>query len=246
MRLSAFYRFAAKEAVIKAVSSRRIFLKDVLVATQGSQPYAIVLDESPILTHVQRLYLNRNCGFSLPLSTEIDPDLDLESHPDLDPALDGCKGQVAKLSISHDGDYASAVCLAVEQTESSQLLSVLQKYRPVLAEIRAITAEMQLSTTRLNSNHDRWRRIVWTREFKRRRFLEVFANRIRQRVATIRMYSDALGAVLHIISKDTDGVSKSEPGFNKDRPAYIPDPSALYESIMGSGRRNRALRRKRN
>ncbi|KKY21869.1 putative holo-acyl-carrier-protein synthase [Diplodia seriata] len=116
-------RFAAKEAAIKAIHPRRIFLRDVLVAGQGSQPYAIVFDKSPDLTHVQRLYLNQSYGFSLPIRAEIDPPADLATHPDTDPALDRCEGQVAKLSISHDGDYATAVCLAVVQSGSSRLAS---------------------------------------------------------------------------------------------------------------------------
>ncbi|KAL1635980.1 hypothetical protein SLS56_001332 [Neofusicoccum ribis] len=118
-------RFAAKEAVIKAVQSRRILLKDVLVATDGGQPYAIVLDRSPVMTHVQRLYLNQTYGFSIPISTETDqhvassPSPDLEGHPDVASGLEQCEGQVAKLSISHDGDYATAVCLAAVQSDST-------------------------------------------------------------------------------------------------------------------------------
>lgn len=109
-------RFAAKEAVIKAVHPRRLLLKDVLVATEGRQPYAIVLDKSPTLTQVQRLYLNQHYGFSLSISTEIDL-TNLESHPDVNPGLEQCDGQVARLSISHDGEYATAACLALPQDE---------------------------------------------------------------------------------------------------------------------------------
>ncbi|KAL0257159.1 hypothetical protein SLS55_007969 [Diplodia seriata] len=184
-------RFAAKEAAIKAIHPRRIFLRDVLVAGQGSQPYAIVFDKSPDLTHVQRLYLNQSYGFSLPIRAEIDPPADLATHPDTDPALDRCEGQVAKLSISHDGDYATAVCLAVVQ----------------------------------QGRRD---------QFK----VDVLHNRIKPRVATIRTYSDALQSLLPSTLNEDSAAPKHEPDL-------MSDPSAVYKSIMRTGREKRRMRKAR-
>ncbi|KAH7047493.1 hypothetical protein B0J12DRAFT_667156 [Macrophomina phaseolina] len=140
-------RFAAKEAVIKAVQPRRILLKDVLVAAEGSQPYAIVLDDSPALNQVQRLYLNQHHAFGLPTSADA---ADLENHPDVDPGLDRCAGQVAKLSISHDGEYATAVCLALEQSEDQiralLLGDTLRRYRAASREVKILFRELYYLT----------------------------------------------------------------------------------------------------
>lgn len=146
-----FCSFAAKEAVIKAVHPRRVLLKDVLVAVgEGGQPYAIVLDESPILTQAQRIHLNRHCHLNLPTSIEDHQSVDTSpSNPDLDPGLHHCEGQVAKLSISHDGEYATAVCLAVEQTDALLVGSILKRFQETLAEIRAISDEINNANSNL-------------------------------------------------------------------------------------------------
>ncbi|KAL1620581.1 hypothetical protein SLS54_005937 [Diplodia seriata] len=214
-------RFAAKEAAIKAIHPRRIFLRDVLVAGQGSQPYAIVFDKSPDLTHVQRLYLNQSYGFSLPIRAEIDPPADLATHPDTDPALDRCEGQVAKLSISHDGDYATAV-----------------DYRVALANIRILNSQMEEATRKLVRLYDRYsyRR---NRQGRRDQFkVDVLHNRIKPRVATIRTYSDALQSLLPSTLNEDSAAPKHEPDL-------MSDPSAVYKSITRTGREKRRMRKAR-
>ncbi|OJD28673.1 holo-acyl-carrier-protein synthase [Diplodia corticola] len=245
-------RFAAKEAVIKAVHPRRLLLRDVLVASQGSHPYAIILDKSPELTHVQRLCLNQSYGFSLPVRAEIDAPADWASHPDTDPALEQCNGQVAKLSISHDGDYATAVCLAVVQAESrSRLLDVLRQYQVALANIRILNAQIDEPTRKLLKHHDTyfWKR--GKREASAKFKAATLRNQVKQRLVTIRMYSDALQVLLRSIdTEDSAAVSADETRKSGPAPAPAPapdsmsDPSAVYRYIMRTGSA-KSKRRKR-
>lgn len=79
-------RWAAKEAAIKAVTWRRLSFHDVIIRRIGDQArvQAVILDNAS------------------PMSAE-QAELPANLH-----------GQIASISISHDGDYATAVCLAAE------------------------------------------------------------------------------------------------------------------------------------
>ncbi|KAK3623671.1 hypothetical protein LTR56_020508 [Elasticomyces elasticus] len=128
-------RWAAKEAVIKAVQYRRLSFLDVEILpvkpTGVSGPvYAVILDKSADARKIDDAYpsLSRNedgeatatvsdhenggertsnDGSSDQATQNIvySPDGDNEQ-PD---------GQVAKVNISHDGEYVTAVCLAADQ-----------------------------------------------------------------------------------------------------------------------------------
>lgn len=79
-------RWAAKEAAIKAVTWRRLSFHDVIIQRIEDQVrvQAVILDNTSRLPRAQG-----------------------------EPSA-GLEGQIAKISISHDGDYATAVCLAAE------------------------------------------------------------------------------------------------------------------------------------
>jgi hypothetical protein len=75
------YRWAAKEAAIKAHTLRRIFMHDITIHG-GEQEEG--RSKAPAMTIK---------------------------------AKDGGEEQVVKISISHDGEYATAVCLVAEELE---------------------------------------------------------------------------------------------------------------------------------
>jgi len=118
-------RWAAKEAVIKAVTYRRLSLWDVQIlslwpSAQSSPVYALILDQLPngASRYVYAPY--RKYDVTAILQSDVTDILQHDSPqrdgsaaeiPDDDPDSDA---QVAKVNISHDGDYATAVCLAVD------------------------------------------------------------------------------------------------------------------------------------
>lgn len=104
-------RWAAKEAVIKAVSWKRLGFHDIVIqrSNNGSGVFAVILD---------KVAKKRNIIDSI-IDEAIDEEasdgalstaLDVHEYDD-----DSISGQVARISISHDGDYATAVCLAAEE-----------------------------------------------------------------------------------------------------------------------------------
>ncbi|KAK5105763.1 hypothetical protein LTR62_002163 [Meristemomyces frigidus] len=139
-------RWAAKEAVIKAVAHRRLNFQHIQILPSLSRTgpiYALILDKpasaynrtvqqaeaqnkdthhsggdmDPTFQDVVDYNLGRRPkgrnGFSRSVSTESQ-----DSSEDFIPGElqdDSVDGQVAKISVSHDGDYATAVCLAVEE-----------------------------------------------------------------------------------------------------------------------------------
>lgn len=128
-------RWAAKEATIKAFGSRRkLTLRQVLVLTGSKgEPFAVVLDESGAkdeLRHSESLKNESGSTQCAPMPSVlgapdrttserkaecIDPDLrsDIcDNRYSDDESLKSLDGQIARLSISHDGDYATAICLA--------------------------------------------------------------------------------------------------------------------------------------
>jgi len=101
-------RFAAKEAAIKAVSYRRLFHHDVTILIPdkgfGKKPYARI--EPP--TRLIKIPYNiaRQRGIHL------DEESDFVFRPKM---VHGNERQIAEVSISHDGDYATAVVMAVNE-----------------------------------------------------------------------------------------------------------------------------------
>jgi phosphopantetheinyl transferase (holo-ACP synthase) len=84
-------RFAAKEAVIKAHHNRRLTYHSIAIHNRSSK----LRDPSDIVE-----------GSKAPYAVVISESGSWED------------GQEVKLSISHDGDYATAVCLAYEPNPS--------------------------------------------------------------------------------------------------------------------------------
>lgn len=131
------YRWAAKEAAIKAVKPRKVTHRDVeiLQDRDTKELYALIQDHSNVLGapyfRIKHLDLQNNSPAE---SEEKEPSVpsqgsvsNLESqeqqkkkNPDDSSAQgqqensDDSAAQVAKISISHDADYATAVCLAAE------------------------------------------------------------------------------------------------------------------------------------
>lgn len=156
-------RWAAKEAVIKAVSWRRLSFHDVLIqrSRNGGGVFAVILDkpsEERNAIDEDNVVFPKAERIAKQISSEMRNDLarteqllsdhklpkefsDYSEHhrteglnhrhgsigdgtvvpssmDELNTSSyknDNISGQVAKVSISHDGDYATAVCLAAEE-----------------------------------------------------------------------------------------------------------------------------------
>lgn len=117
------YRWAAKEAAIKAVKPRKVTHRDVeiLQDRDTKELYALIQDHSNVLGapyfRIKHLDLQNNSPAE---SEEKEPSVpsqgsvhNLESQEQQENPDDSA-AQVAKISISHDADYATAVCLAAE------------------------------------------------------------------------------------------------------------------------------------
>lgn len=117
------YRWAAKEAAIKAVKPRKVTHRDVeiLQDRDTKELYALIQDHSNVLGapyfRIKHLDLRNNSPaefeekeHSVPSQGSVS---NLESQEQQENPDDSA-AQVAKISISHDADYATAVCLAAE------------------------------------------------------------------------------------------------------------------------------------
>ena len=121
-------RWAAKEAVIKACKPRRVSFSSIEVLYNNSEPYAVVLDTPAVMlppvlepkSEDAKRVLEGFQHLTLPLSLNL-----WQSSRNLQPAefnslksqsdeSDNLDGQAVRLSISHDGDYVVATCLASE------------------------------------------------------------------------------------------------------------------------------------
>jgi phosphopantetheine--protein transferase-like protein len=82
-------RWAAKEAVVKACSWRRLMFDEIMVLKEqgGKRVHGVILDEREVRRE------------------DHEGSEDVQAEP---------AGQVVQLSISHDGEYATAVCLAAD------------------------------------------------------------------------------------------------------------------------------------
>lgn len=127
-------RWAAKEATIKAVSWRRLAFQDVEIHRSPSS-YGV-------FAVIQESRAQHSVGFNGPRDSAgpedraeqlfEGSDAAIRAEASRDYTIDGIPvnssrsdtnhdtlgklhGQIAKISISHDGDYATAVCLAAEE-----------------------------------------------------------------------------------------------------------------------------------
>lgn len=114
-------RFAAKEAISKAfggnVSRHQI---TILRSTPDShqQPQAVVHAEPRVMSPQQKLHLHKMFGFQF---SNLDKQVSLKNFDPAAAKVEDLEGQSVKLSISHDGNYATAVCIAPMATAASQV-----------------------------------------------------------------------------------------------------------------------------
>ena len=113
MSISSLYlrspRWAAKEAVIKAFSpKRRLYLRDIVVVGQrGSTPIAIVVDPN------HSGHRKSKADIQTLLADKLFPQFEALSPGHIPSELiDNIPGELCRISISHDGDYATATALA--------------------------------------------------------------------------------------------------------------------------------------
>lgn len=129
-RLTEKFRWAAKEAVIKAVEPRRLTFHDIVIIPpkpQSKRLCAVILDRATSGQGDQKTTLVRSgSGVERVTYSGQNDDEALDKVQSLE-LLDASErlsittqsygqlsGQIAKLSITHDGDYAAAVCIAAE------------------------------------------------------------------------------------------------------------------------------------
>ncbi|KAM3419773.1 hypothetical protein BST61_g3106 [Cercospora zeina] len=116
-------RWAAKEAAIKAVKPRKLTMRDVeiLQNPESYELYALIADKpyfpprTPGL-EVRHLDLGKTAESS---DLDLDNTLDQTSTPASEAQQkeeDETSGQIALISLSHDRDYATAVCVAPEES----------------------------------------------------------------------------------------------------------------------------------
>ncbi|KAK5117919.1 hypothetical protein LTR85_008693 [Meristemomyces frigidus] len=143
-------RWAAKEAVIKAVHWRRLSFKHIQILRrnpdhiEGGPLYALILDQ-PASSRPNPSVKDHAQSPAGAEQSNTEHASDSESHlghPDVatdwpsaqrprDPTEDGhtpaelqndgLPGQTAQISISHDGEYATAVCLAAEEPSAGDV-----------------------------------------------------------------------------------------------------------------------------
>jgi holo-[acyl-carrier protein] synthase len=96
-------RWAAKEAVVKACSWRRLMFDEVQILKEegGKRVYGVILDRAEVRKAMRGEDWGRKEG---------------EASTGKDGEDEDIPGQIVKISISHDGDYATAVCLAADET----------------------------------------------------------------------------------------------------------------------------------
>jgi holo-[acyl-carrier protein] synthase len=120
-------RWAAKEAAIKALRpERRTFWEIMILAERSGLPYALILDRPQLAKRDHGLKTQEKENVVADGVHLVNQNTSSNSIPDqspqdlcLDP--DQFEGQVARLSISHDGDFATAVCMAVQDSSTSNL-----------------------------------------------------------------------------------------------------------------------------
>ena len=103
-------RWAAKEAIIKACP-RRLTFHDIIIAIRPDQkPYGIVLDHTSERKRLSDdLSLRRRRYLQNQLKNQANG------------SLEDLSGQIVPLSISHDGEYATAIALYPEESTFDDL-----------------------------------------------------------------------------------------------------------------------------
>ena len=104
-------RWAAKEAVVKACSWRRLMFDEIQIRKdEGSRRvYGVILDRPEVRRAM------RGEGWGREDETIMNEALTGEEGEE----DEDIPGQIVKISISHDGEYATAVCLAAEETNGT-------------------------------------------------------------------------------------------------------------------------------
>jgi holo-[acyl-carrier protein] synthase len=99
-------RWAAKEAVVKACSWRRLMFDEIqILKDEGSKRvYGVVLDRSEVRGAMRRKHVGHE-------------DVCVQEQ-DVEEEDEASAGQIVKISISHDGEYATAVCLAADESSA--------------------------------------------------------------------------------------------------------------------------------
>ncbi|KAI9844802.1 MAG: hypothetical protein M1837_005220 [Sclerophora amabilis] len=112
-------RFAAKEAAMKAISSRRLTWHDICVHSTGKAPYLTILDPPR---------RNPNCSAheggeksaSWPSTVKAVHEKGLTMSTSAAGMEEGVpNSRIARVSISHDGEYATAVVMAFDDATTS-------------------------------------------------------------------------------------------------------------------------------
>ena len=109
-------RWAAKEACIKAVKPRKVTMREIEIwPDEASETYAIIL-ASASKTGDPGQASKMQHSEEWTTFTKPDPSLkaDVPSH-------DSISGQTARVTISHDNEYAIAVALAVSESSSDDV-----------------------------------------------------------------------------------------------------------------------------
>lgn len=100
-------RWAAKEAIVKACTWRSLTFNEIQVrkATDGESVYGVILDKASVSRQKEP-----TAGHAAPLGVHV-----------RDAVVDDETGQVVKISISHDGEYATAVCMAAVEPSAGDV-----------------------------------------------------------------------------------------------------------------------------
>ena len=99
-------RWAAKEAIVKACSWRSLTFDEIQIRkeTGSKRIYGVILDKPEVRRTMRNMHTEQDVRSN-----------DEESEYVGDQGNDDPAGQVVKISISHDGEYATAVCMAAEE-----------------------------------------------------------------------------------------------------------------------------------
>jgi holo-[acyl-carrier protein] synthase len=110
-------RWAAKEAVVKACSWRSLTFDEIQIRKDAGsrRVYGVILDKPVVRRAMRQVKNGEDVRFKDMASQEHSVEGEEEA-----PA-----GQMVKISISHDGEYATAVCLAAEGDGDSSSMTLV-------------------------------------------------------------------------------------------------------------------------
>ena len=130
-----YLRWAAKEAAIKAHRHRHLYPHDIsIVTTSGAKPIAFVPPQCPRICMNAEVATLRGIRGAVGNTSSTSEDAQSEVSQGNLGRMDGVLGktffersmlyreedqQVAELSLSHDGDYAVAVCMALDELSNT-------------------------------------------------------------------------------------------------------------------------------